>query len=98
MQINGSFPLPFLNNPQPGPSPDAGQERQAPGNGVQNTAVNPPTAVNPSAQAQPEAQASAAPQTRREAPPRTDAQARPPANTAAPSRNGANTSRLDLFA
>jgi len=89
MQIDGGFPLQFLNNPQPGPAtPDAGQDRQAPGNGVQNTAINPPTAVNPAAQTQAAAPTSG-----------TTAQARPATSQAAPSNSEQDTSsRLDLFA
>jgi len=102
MQINGSLPLQFLNNPQPGTASDAGQNRQAAGNGVQNTAINPPTAVNPANQAQPGTPARSAVQTR-PAPTSAStsaAQARPATNNATPSSDsGQNASpRLDVFA
>ncbi len=101
MQINGSFPLQFLNNPNPARAPDASQ---TPGNGAQNNAITPATAVNAAAQAQPETAAATATQTS------VVAQARPAADRAtssttasvAPpvtaSRGSATTPRLDLFA
>lgn len=102
MQIDGSSPLQFLNNPQPGPAVDAGQDRQAAGNGVQNTAINPPTAVNPVAQTQTAAPASSASQTRQTtaaAPATTQPRASTSNQEAAPSNNGQDASpRLDVFA
>ncbi len=96
MQISGSFPLQFLNNPNPARAPDAGQTRQAPGNGVQNNAITPATAVHAAAQAQPEAPAATAAQAN------TTAQARPATHQATPSATppagGAAISRLDLYA
>ncbi len=50
MQINGSFPLQFLNNPPPGRSDGAGQISQVPNNTVKSGALNPATAINPADQ------------------------------------------------